>query len=352
MMKHLKRFLIAACLLIVAVMGYFVVGILARPQPEVMVSTQHPTLSRDSCIDCHAPIAAEWRESYHHKGLTGPFWQRINDKGFADLFERLRLPCKSCHAPANVLDLTAEDHPVLRSDAVALGVDCVSCHVSSRGIMGPGRAVDAPHEAHADARFRVPVRAATGLCARCHEERAGVGRVVSAWQRSEFAAVGVGCVDCHMPRIDAPVVTGGEPKRRRSHRFAADKNIEMLKKALNASIVVTEDRKAVVRVINDRVGHDFPAAGTNSLIVKIIAEDESGQILAEKEHRFGTRELIPGYLDFWPFLRVSRIPAGERRDIVLRLPATPGKITAEFSYRDWFAITDKDVLFASMTRNY
>ncbi|MDH3640000.1 MAG: multiheme c-type cytochrome [Gammaproteobacteria bacterium] len=348
----MKRFFIIIIVPILMVIGYFVVGTLMRHHPEVTASTRHPTLNRESCIDCHAPIAEEWRQSFHYKSLTGPFWTRINNRGFATLFETLRVPCKNCHAPANILDLPEGSNPALRRDDLELGVDCVSCHVSKQGITGPGRNTDAPHEKRTDKRFLEPELASTGLCAHCHEEQEGQGRVVTAWRHSKFAAEGVTCVDCHMPETNAPITTSGAPRLRRSHRFPGDKDPEMLSKALNASVEVTEDKRALVRIINDRVGHDFPAAGTNSLIVKVTIEDGSGQVLYVEEHSFGTIESIPGYLDFWPFHQVSRIPYGEHRDIVAQLPATHGKVIVQFRYRDWFAITDKDVVFATITRNY
>ena len=348
----MKRFFIITTVLILTAIGYFVVGMLVRPHLEVTASTRHPTLSRETCIECHAPIAEEWRQSFHYQSLTGPFWTRINNKGFATLFKTLRVPCKNCHAPANILDLPQGSSPALRTDALELGVDCVSCHVSTQGITGSGRTTDAPHEVLVDERFLQPELTSTRLCAPCHEEQGSQAKVVTSWKRSKFASEGITCVDCHMPKIEAAVTTTGPPRLRRSHRFPGDKDIQMLRKALNASLEVSEDRRAIVRIVNDRVGHDFPAAGTNSLIVKVVTEDESGKVLEVEEHSFGTIESIPGYLDFWPFHQVSKIPHGEHRDIVIQLPSTHGKVTAQFRYRDWFAITDKDVVFATITRNY
>lgn len=348
----MRRFFIITIVLILTVTVYFVVGMLVRPHLEVTASTQHPTLSRETCIECHALIAEEWRQSFHYQSLSGPFWARINNKGLSTLFKTLRVPCKNCHAPANVLDLPEGSNPALRTDNLELGVDCVSCHVSKQGITGSGRTKGAPHEVFVDERFLQPELTSTRLCAHCHEEQEGAGKVITAWKRSKFASEGVTCIDCHMPNIEAAVTMTGPPRLRRSHRFPGDKDIGMLRKALNASIEVSEDRRAIVRIVNDRVGHDFPASGTNSLIVKVVTEDESGKVMEVKERSFGTIESIPGYLDFWPFHQVSRIPHGEHRDIEIQLSSTHGKITAQFRYRDWFAIKDKDVVFATITRNY
>ncbi len=350
----MKRWLIIPTVLLLTPIGYFTIGALTRPRLEAIESTRHPVSTREDCIECHAPIAAEWRQSYHYRSLTGPFWARIHDKGFARIFETLRVPCKSCHAPANVLDLSPGSIPALRADAPELGVDCVSCHVSTRGITGPGRSTDAPHEVVADERFLGAGPAGVGLCEPCHEERDGSGRVVSAWRRSSFAAQEVTCVECHMPEVDAPVTADGAPRLRRSHRFPGDKDTTMLQRALHATIEVGEGerKRAVVRIVNDRVGHDLPAAGTNALIVRVEVRDDSGRVRAVEERGFGTVETVPGYLDVWPFHSVSRIPPGEHREIAIRLPSAHGTITAQFRYRDWFAITDRDVVFATLTRAF
>jgi hypothetical protein len=317
----------------------------------VRPGTVHASLGRESCAECHAPIAAEWRASFHFRSVTGPFWERVRTKGFARVFEALRVPCMNCHAPANILDLPPGEHPVERSDQAEWGIDCVSCHVSRRGILGPGRSVDAPHEVIEDERFRDAALTSTTLCARCHEEASEHARTVTDWLGTRFARDGVTCLHCHMPDTEAPVVAGGLPRRRRSHGFPGDKSEEMLRKALNASILMEGDT-AIVRITNDRVGHALPASGMNWLLVRVAVRDETGRLLDEAEGAFGSREWIPGYLDFWPFLKTTKIPFGESRDIVVGLPPGHGHVSAEFRYRDWFTVKDKDVVFATTTSAY
>lgn len=336
---------------VLCVAGYFAVHLLIRQEPAVRPGTVPSSLSRESCDDCHAPIAAEWRESFHFRSLSGPFWARIRAKGYERLFDFLRVACVNCHAPANVLDLAAGTYPVQRSDQVARGVDCVSCHVSERGIHGRGRDVGATHEVIADERFRDPMAASLSICAACHEE-AEHAKTVTAWRQTVFAANGVSCLDCHMPGLRAPSVDGGPVRPRRSHRFPGDKDATMLRKALNASVGITADGRAMIRLVNDRVGHSFPAAGTNSLVVKVAVRDRKGNVVRAVDREFGTQERLPGYLDFWPFLRVSKIPYGATREIVVSLPPGPGSVTAEFRYRDWATITDRDALIGTITRRY
>lgn len=352
LLKSLAIALAVVLVLLFGVSAYFTVRALARERPEVRPGTVHASLSRESCEECHAPIAAEWRESFHFRSVTGPFWERVRAKGYDRLFKTLRVACMNCHAPANVLDLSEGAQPVQRTDEVARGVDCVSCHVSERGILGPGRFREAPHEVIGDERFRDPALTSVTICARCHEESAEHAKTVTAWRKTQFARNGVTCLNCHMPEIQAPSVTGGPPRARRSHRFLGDKNEEMLRNALNASIVLTDDRKAVVRIVNDRVGHSFPASGMNFLVVRVTVHDQEGRTVREVRREFGTKEWFPEYLDFWPFLKVTKIPYGESREIPVALPFGHGRVSAEFRYRDWATITDRDMVIGSLTRPY
>lgn len=336
--------------LVIGTVGYFAVGVAVRDHPESRAATAHPALSRQSCIDCHAPIAAEWRESFHFRSLSGPFWARVRTRGAERVFAALRVPCVNCHAPANVLDLADNRHPVERVDAVQLGVDCVSCHLSEQGIVGPGRSTGAPHEVIVDARFQDAGLTSVEICGRCHAE--AQANVVAEWQQTSFARRGIACPDCHMPEVEAAVVSGGPVKARRSHRFRGDKDPDMLRQALDTDISVRDDGSATVRITNSGAGHSVPAAGTNWLFVNVKVRDAEGILIEEQEREFGTREWIPGYLDFWPFHKVSRIPHGESREIDLDLPAQHGSILVELRYRDWFMLQDQDIVFATFAQAY
>ncbi len=334
--------------------GYFAGVRTSKAPVEVRPATVHASLTRHSCIECHAPIAAEWVQSFHFRTVTGPFWQGIRTKGWAKVFDNLRISCMNCHAPANVLDLAEGANPVERIEAVELGIDCVSCHVSEQGIKGPGRFVEVKdtHEVIPDDRFSNSRAIATTICARCHESDGDCGRTVSEWKRSEFAEKGVACSDCHMPEVEAPLVVDGPPKLRRSHTFVADKDADMLRKALNASLSFPDGKTAVVRIVNDRVGHALPASGQNYLLLNVKIHNQAGQLLEDVERGFGLRELIPGYLDFWPFLEDSRIPDGESRHIRVELPSDHGVVSVEFRYRDFFSVKNRDLVFSTMAEAY
>ncbi len=354
----MRRFLrllgvVAAVLVGVAILGggLLAVEIWSRKPLKTVRSTTHPIITRQMCIDCHAPIAEEWQQSYHYRSLTGPYWKDVREMGYLNVFDATRKACVNCHAPANVLDvaefmpaaasgneplgvectpnLLREPRgmiPAARADQAELGVDCTSCHVSRRGIVGAGRHPTAAHETVADRRFQDPALVADTLCRTCHRA------TVEAWKRTKFATAGVTCLDCHMPTTNAPSVAGGPERRRRSHRFLGDKDPAMLENAVNASLTITADRKARFRITNDRVGHYLPSGG-NWLSVELKAYGASGRLLTERLDGFGKDEAL--LLDFWPFNIDKRIASGEQRDILFPLPDGRGTVKAVVRYHDW-----------------
>lgn len=86
--------------------------------------------------------------------------------------------------------------------------------------------------------------------ARAAKHGAGQSEIAGAVAvgRTRFRREGVNCLDCHMPRVEAPAVTGGPPRSRRSHRFPADKDEAMLARALNAALEVTPEGRARFRI--------------------------------------------------------------------------------------------------------
>ena len=349
--RIILRILVSVFGLVMAGGGLFAFLILSREPLIPVPSTTHASLGRRDCLECHQPITSEWRQSLHYRSVTGPYWQEARQLGYLDLFQTLRKPCLNCHAPASVLDLSdraaagqpADGQlgvectpnvfrnpkgtiPSARSDDVELGVDCTACHVDRGSIMGAGLHPAAEHETTADERFRTPKTTVERLCRVCH------GATVEAWRKTTLEAQGVTCLDCHMPRVRAASVAGGPARWRRSHSFVADKDPEMLRKAVNASLQISADRKARVRITNDAVGHFFPS-GANWLSVRFEARDASGRNSVGRTLAFGREEAL--VLDFWPFNTDSRIAFGETVESVFSLPDGHGTVTAVVRYHDW-----------------
>jgi hypothetical protein len=334
--------------LVLAAGGLFTLVVLSREPLVAVPSTAHPSIDRRQCIVCHAPIAEEWRQSFHHRSLTGPHWKDVRELGYMRVFDRTRKACVNCHAPANVLDLTAVEAPAggalgvectpnllreprgvipaARTDDVELGVDCTSCHVGRHGIAGPGRSPTTVHEVLPDPRFASPTAASEQLCGTCHSA------TVRAWRTSSFASQGVTCLDCHMPLTKAASTVGGPERMRRSHRFLGDKDPAALEKAVHASLRVGPDRVAHFRIANDRVGHFLPSGG-NWLSVVLRARDGAGRTVREQVAVFGKEE--PLLLDFWPFNTDRRLAPGAEEEVRFPLPEGLGTVEAVVRYHDW-----------------
>jgi hypothetical protein len=353
MRRLLTLLAIAAAVLVGLVVlggGLFAVEVWRREPLRTVLSTTHASIPRQACIDCHSPIAAEWRQSFHYQSLIGRYWKDVRELGYMRVFDATRKACVNCHAPANVLDLTESvtaasgeeplgvectpnllreprgTIPAARTDDVTLGVDCTSCHVSRRGIVGAGHRPTAAHETVADPRFASPALTANTVCRTCHRS------TVEVWKRTTFAAESVTCLDCHMPETRAASVVAGPARSRRSHRFSGDKDAGMLEKAVNATLAITADREARFRITNDRVGHYLPSGG-NWLSVQFKASDASGRVLRERVEGFGKDEAL--LLDFWPFNLDKRIAPGERREVLFPLPEGRGSVEAVVRYHDW-----------------
>lgn len=343
----------------VVLSAVFAVVVFTREPLTAVHSTTHPSIDRKQCVQCHAPIAEEWRQSYHFKSLTGPYWKDVRQMGYMKIFDRVRKPCLNCHAPANVLDLPRKSRvaadgldggqelgvectpnllrnaegtlPSVRSDDPEMGVDCVACHVSYRGIVGAGRRPTENHGILSDARFQDPMVTSADFCVTCH------GSAVHAWEKSSYAANKVSCLDCHMPVVKAPSVSGGPERLRRSHRFPADKDMNMLRTAVAASIEVTPARRAVVRIKNRGAGHELPSGG-NWLLVYFTIYDTSGKLIGKERKAFGRDEAL--LFDFWPFAGDdTRIAPGLQREVSVPLLIDGhGRVEADVRYHDWTGV--------------
>jgi hypothetical protein len=367
---RVRRVLRVAGIALAAVLGLALAGagalaiqVFSREPLRTVPSTTHASFTRQDCINCHAPIADEWRQSYHAVTLVGPYWGKVRELGYAKVFDTLRKKCVNCHAPAEVLDLAVSPTeskeaslgvectpnllreptgviPQVRADQPELGIDCTSCHVSRGGVVGSGRATAAPHEVLGDVRFRAPKVTTERLCGICHSA------AVAAWRHSPAADSGQTCLDCHMPYVHAPSVAGGPPHRRRSHRFLGDKDAAMLQQGLDASLVIGPDRTARVRIVNDRVGHMYPSGG-NWVSVRLTARDGSGRSVRQAVGLLGKDEAL--VLDFWPFNADKRLAPGSQREVTLALPEGHGTVEALVRYHSWMR---PRVTLATFTRAY
>lgn len=234
------------------------------------------------CERCHQEQAIEWRASLHRRADVEPAYRRS--------FAIEPLPfCRGCHAP--------EANPTeVESEAVgALGVGCVTCHVtdSSSVLAAPLQvqgARSAPHGVTRDARF-----ADVGACAGCHQFafpgafRSDARSLMQSTilEHSESRDAGMPCAGCHMPAL---------PGGRRDHRFAASREPAVLRQALRSEARRLSPSRVALTLTPLHPGHAFPTGDLfRRLELSAEAVGPDGMVLGSGV-RYLTRhfKLLPG----------------------------------------------------------
>lgn len=218
------------------------------PTPAPQKRSLDAPVVNASCESCHEDIAAEWRNSLHRQAHTDPAYQR------ALAIEPLSF-CQSCHAPE------ADPTKPVSAAVGALGVGCVTCHVTGRDVLAAPKteAMDSvsAHSIVRDARF-----AAAPACASCHEfafpdaARRPKPELMQSTVSEHAASKNAGrsCADCHMPVVADKIGT----KKHRSHLFEASRNPAMVRQSV--TIQTSRSAPSVVRFTLTPAwsGHAFP----------------------------------------------------------------------------------------------
>lgn len=221
----------------------------SMPKPAPQSRTIDAVAMNASCESCHVDIAAEWKRSLHRAAHTDPVYQRA--------FAIEPLPfCQGCHAPE------ADPNGPVPDKLGALGIGCVTCHVTNHEVLAAPKPVasNALIDAHVivrDARF-----AQASACASCHEfafpdagKRAFPELMQSTIsEHANSAQAHASCADCHMPFIsDKP-----ESKKHRSHVFDASRNAEMVRHAVTIAAMRASATALRVTLVPNATGHAFP----------------------------------------------------------------------------------------------
>jgi len=256
----------------------------ARRDPE-------PATANARCERCHEDVAREWRASMHAQSDSDPVYRR------ALAIEPLPF-CRACHAPE--ADSCA-DAPAPLS---AVGVGCVTCHVTRAGpdaaTLTAGASMGiAPHSVVRDPAFATPV-----ACAACHEFDFPEGASHGAPEQmqstvSEHATSplsGTSCIDCHMPRTPTPRRPG-----HRSHVFAASRDTSTLRAAVRVRSERLSPSTVKLTLTPGDVGHAFPTGDLFRRLVVVaeaIGDDWTviGEDSRELRRRFEVRTMASGHL--------------------------------------------------------
>jgi cytochrome c554/c'-like protein len=240
------------------------------------------------CAGCHDDIGREWRASLHAQADTDPVFRR------ALAIEPLPF-CRGCHAP--------EADP--RADAPArlsaLGVGCVTCHVTDAGpnaatLSARPSGPPAPHAVR-----RASELATAAACASCHEFDFPIQAPGQAPERmqstvsehAQSAYADVSCASCHMP------LSTGRSGKHASHLFGLGPDHAMLRAAVSVRAVRTSPSRVTLLLTPGEVGHAFPTGDLfRRLVVSAEAVGEDWFVLGEASRalrrRFEMRETVPG----------------------------------------------------------
>jgi len=289
-------------------------------------------LSAEGCGSCHTEFYEEWKTTIHSQAWTDPYFQadwKFDDKQHI---------CRFCHTPLdrqqphrvlgyrdeNKWDPILEDNPDFDAKLQHEGVTCTACHLREGKIVGVLGNTNAPH---AVKKLDDPNK----VCVRCHVVKAEKWGVfarfppcgtVAEIERTQgnkppvddIGASGevkvpdtqsLGCVNCHMPAVERPLIVGGKVRPTRQHLWRGGHDPEMVKKALTASFVESVDSKDQSRYMltltNSGAAHYFPTGTPDRhLTVKLRVLNGQGQVIEEKNETL-KRTVIwrPFIIDLW-----------------------------------------------------
>ena len=349
-----KHYVFALLLLLVIFLGWRLVRPLnifvvtdnfARPIETKLLPASIDSLSARDCGVCHMVFLQEWQTSIHSQAWVDPYYQ-------ADWrFDGEQQICRNCHTPLDrqqpekVLGFRDDEKwdPVLVENAdfdkelQHEGVTCTACHLRDGMIEGVIGNTSAPHAVKR-------LDNANQICVRCHVvegERwdtffrfppcgtvAEIQSTSSISNKSEKHSdnktgelsvqdiAALGCVECHMPAVQRPLVEGGVTRMARRHLWRGGHDPEMVRKAFSAELIENRladkrKRKFTFEITNSGTRHYLPTGTPDRhLTVTLRLLDRDGKILKEQSHKLiRTVMWRPFIIDLWD----TRIPYGEKR---------------------------------------
>ena len=213
----------------------------APPAPAASART---FTSSEQCRACHAEAFEEWSVSWHAQAWTDPDVRALsNDFQNTD--------CIDCHASRPVFETGVGQRVLPRSARQSEGIDCIACHLlpESAPEARNGGLVAGTRDDLSAACRPVAVRSlgSPEYCGVCHDQH----KTVEQWRATEYAARGIGCVECHMPWRD------GDPARGRDHTMHGGHDIALVRSAV-ALRGRRDGARWIVEVENVGAGHHFP----------------------------------------------------------------------------------------------
>jgi hypothetical protein len=263
----------------------------------------------ETCASCHGDFYQQWRQAMMSQAYTH-HWDEIEyfklAVPHAEIDEKVagvKAGCNGCHAP---LAFLAGDVPPPRPEAGSRANESVSCDLchTVRGFSGdtphnfnwisePGRVkvgrkggVDSPHHESVQSDFITQAE----FCGTCHNEMSPYGVWVKStqleWKAGPYAAEGVRCHNCHIPRAEGLSADMGEPGLVAQHLFHGAHDPGKLAGAVELRVHPDErelplDGSVVftVQLFNAKAGHKIPTGSVEDRIVwlHVTARDAEGK---------------------------------------------------------------------------
>lgn len=236
----------------------------------------------DRCGDCHAEIAAEWKESLHRRAWDNEYFAR------AYTLEPLAF-CRGCHAP--LADSAAEPPP----EAQHVGVGCTSCHVVSAGIVGTHAlaAQENGHEVIGDSRLGT-----SAACGRCHDfafpgsRLPEIDRMQKTMHEHAVSAHSTkSCQECHMPLVPSQK---GPAHHKHDFRVMGDRDFMARAVLVNHSEI--KDDALHLELALGTIGHAFPTGDLYRRVdVRAFAIDTKGKTMGNPSSHVLRRVFGPAF---------------------------------------------------------
>lgn len=327
-------------------MNIFVVSeAFERPVSTSDIPASFKTLRAEECAGCHPEFYAEWSTSMHSRAWTDPYFQ-VDWR-----FDRSQQICKNCHTP---LDRQQEDivigfqdrgkwNPILAPnpdydpELQHEGVTCAACHLREGKILGPFGGKEAPHPV-------TKLQNGNQICVRCHVvggkswdtfyrfppcgtaaeiQKVREGDPDGGTRKTTLPVPGktgeirvsdipsLHCVECHMPLVERPLVTGGKVRPVRRHLWRGGHDPGMVRDAIEVTLLEdsrssSKSRHYILTLTNTGAAHYLPTGTPDRhLTVHFRILDGEGKVLKEQRHTL-KRTIL--WRPFIVELRDTRLP--------------------------------------------
>jgi nitrate/TMAO reductase-like tetraheme cytochrome c subunit len=261
------------------------------------------------CAACHVDFYQQWTQAMMSQAYTH-HWDEIEYFELAVPHAEkdakvagVKAGCNGCHAPLSFLAGDVPPPPPGSGSRADEGVSCDLCHtitgfagetphnfnwISEPGRLkqGPKPGLVSPHHDTVENEFLKTA----DFCGTCHNEMSPYGMWVKSthleWSAGPYAAQGVPCQQCHMPKAMGRSAKMAEPDLVAQHLFHGAHDEGKLKGAIEMRMHPEEretewDATAVIKVqlFNGKAGHKIPTGSVEDrlLWLHVTALDSDGK---------------------------------------------------------------------------